>query len=197
MKRGESTTPAPGPGRPRSEAATARLHASVLELLHEQGPGAVTIEAVSSLSGVAKTTIYRRHSDRRDLLRAVLHEALGTPRPPSEGTVRERIRVVLEELWRQMSDVLGRGGLAALVQGDDPEFTELFRAALAPFDDALVARIAEDTRAGLLRADVHADAVVSLLVGAYLGELVRHGEVVDGWLDRCLDLIWATVATER
>ena len=38
-----------------------------------------------------------------------------------------------------------------------------------------------------------AEAVVSLFVGAYLGELVRHGLVDDRWLDRCLDLMWAAL----
>lgn len=183
-------------GRPRSEEVTGRLHESVLELLHREGPGAVTVEAVSALSGVAKTSIYRRYSDRRDLLRSVLHDAVGSPQPPSEGTVRERIRVVLEEVWRQMSDVLGRGGMAAIVVGEDAEFSELFQAALAPFDEALVARIDEDARTGLLREDVDADGLVTILIGAYLGEIVRHGEVGEDWLDRCLDLIWATVAAE-
>lgn len=28
-------------------------------------------------------------------------------------------------------------------------------------------------------------------VGAYLGELVRHGEVAPDWLDRSLELLWA------
>jgi hypothetical protein len=75
----------------------------------------------------------------------------------------------------------------------DPEFTELFRATLRPYDEALADRIREDARAGLIRADVDAEAVVSLFVGAYLGELVRHGLVDDRWLDRCLDLLWAAL----
>ena len=36
--------------------------------------------------------------------------------------------------------------------------------------------------------------VVSLLVGAYLGELVRHGEVSPEWMDRALELLWVLMA---
>ena len=75
-----------------------------------------------------------------------------------------------------------------------PEFTDLFRATLRPYDEALAARIREDARAGLLRADVDAEAVVSLFVGAYLGELIRHGQVDERWIDRCLDLMWVALA---
>jgi hypothetical protein len=92
-----------------------------------------------------------------------------------------------------MADVLGPGGLAAMVMNSDPEFTDLSRATLRPYDEALATRIREDARAGLLRSDVDAEAVVSILVGAYLGELVRHGRVDDRWMDRCLDLMWTAL----
>jgi hypothetical protein len=35
---------------------------------------------------------------------------------------------------------------------------------------------------------------VSLLVGAYLGELVRRGEVSPEWMDRALELLWVLMA---
>ena len=35
---------------------------------------------------------------------------------------------------------------------------------------------------------------MSLMVGAYLGELVRHGEVEPGWLDRTIELLWILIA---
>ncbi len=35
---------------------------------------------------------------------------------------------------------------------------------------------------------------MSLMVGAYLGELVRRGEVAPEWLDRTLELLWVLMA---
>ena len=171
-----------------------RLHVSVLELLRDRGPGAVTMDRVAATSGVAKTTIYRRYPHRGALLTAVLATAIGAPEVPREGTVRDKIRFALEQAWHQMGDVLGPGGLAALVGNTDPEFTELFRAALRPYVDALVQRIREDVDAGLLRPGLDAEGVVSLMVGAYLGELVRHGEVGPHWMDRTLELLWLLMA---
>ncbi len=181
-------------GRPRQAEVDTRLEAAVLSLLRSGGPGAVNVEAVAAASGVAKTTVYRRYANRAELLRTVLGSAIGGPAPVPEGSVRDKIRFALTGAWRQMEDVLGPGGLAAIVMDADPEFTELFRAALRPYDESLVASIREDVDAGLLRSDVDADGVVSLFLGAYLGELVRRGKVGADWLDRCLDLMWAILA---
>ncbi|KRE93651.1 hypothetical protein ASG76_14540 [Nocardioides sp. Soil774] len=178
------------PGRPREAALDERVHAAVLQLLRDGGPAAVTMDRVAATSGVAKTSIYRRHPNRGALLTAVLTVAIGAPQVPQEGSVRDKIRFALEQAWHQMGVVLGRGGLAAIVGDSDPEFTGLFRAALGPYVDMLVTRIRDDVDAGALREGLDADGVVSLMVGAYLGELVLHGEVAPGWLDRSLELIW-------
>ena len=171
-----------------------RLQAAVLALLREGGPGAVTMDRVAATSSVAKTTIYRRHPNRGELLTAVLSAAIGLPDVPDEGDVRDKIRFALEQAWHQMGVVLGPGGLAAIIGDSDPEFTGLFRAALQPYVDNLVRRIQEDVDAGLLREGLDAEGVVSLMVGAYLGELVRDGEVSPDWMDRALELLWVLMA---
>ncbi|GGO73897.1 TetR-like C-terminal domain-containing protein [Nocardioides deserti] len=117
------------------------------------------------------------------------------PDLPPEGSAREWLRFSLEQAWHQMADILGPGGFAAIVA--DAQFTGLFRDALRPYDEALAARLREDARAGLVRADVDAEGVVSLLLGAWLGELVRRGRVDDEWLDRSLDLLWPVLDPER
>lgn len=184
------------PGRPRQASLDQRLHAAVLALLRSGGPQAVTVDAVASASGVAKTSIYRRHANRVALLTAVLTEAIGTPDVPLDGEVRDKIRAALVQVWHQMGEVLGTGGLAAIVGGGDPEFTDLFRAALRPYVDALASLVRDDVEAGLLRPGLDAEGVVTLMVGAYLGELVRRGEVAADWLDRSLELLWTLMTPE-
>jgi AcrR family transcriptional regulator len=182
------------PGRPRQADVDDRIGAAVLSLLRSGGPTVVTMEAVAAKSGVAKTTIYRRYANRRELLKTVLSSAIEAPGPVPDGTVREKIRFALERAWRQMDHILGPGGLAALVLNADKEFTRLFRETLRPYDEAVVGRIEADSRDGLLREDVDADGVVSLFLGAYLGEMVRRGKVGEDWMERCLDMIWAVLA---
>ena len=83
---------APRPGRPREASVDQRLQAAVLALLRDGGPGAVTMDRVAATSGVAKTTIYRRHPNRGELLTAVLSGAIGLPDVPAEGEVRDKGR---------------------------------------------------------------------------------------------------------
>ena len=184
------------PGRPRQTDLDQRLESAVLRLLHDDGPDAVTMERVAERSGVAKTSIYRRHANRSELLTAVLSNAIGVPRVPREGTVRDKIRFALRQAWREMGHVLGPGGLAAIVGNSDPEFTELFRAALRPYEETLVKRINDDSHGGLLRPGLDADGIVSLMIGAYLGELVRNGEVAPDWLDRSMEMFWTIMANQ-
>src|SRR3954468_3634593 len=138
-------------GRPRSAETDRRIREATLRLLHDSGPPAVNVEAVAALSGVAKTTIYRRYDNRDALLRGALSATIGEPGAPPDGHRRNRIRWALEQLWRQMADVLGRGGLAAVVGDTDRAFTELFRSILTPYTDALIALIDADVVAGKLR----------------------------------------------
>lgn len=191
------TSSTPSPGRPRRAETDVNIHRAALRLLQEGGSRAVTVEAVSAESGVAKTTIYRRYSDREAVLRAALVAAIVPPDRPVGDTPRERIRWALGQAWHQMSDVLGPGGLASILRDDDPEFSELFRSVLSPYTDALVELIRSDIAAGTLRPGLEPDTVVSLLIGAYLGELVRRGAVADGFIDRCVDLMWTAMTEDK
>lgn len=186
----------PRRGRPRRAETDAAIHRAALEQLRTGGPAAVTIEAVASRSGVAKATIYRRHPDRDSVLRAALEEAIRPPHQAEGATTRARIRWALDEAWRQVSDVLGPGGVSALLANTQPEFNDLFRRVLDPYTDALVDLIHADVAAGRLRPDVDAETVVSLLFGAYLGELTRRGRVEEGFSERCVDLIWVAIRAE-
>ena len=163
---------APKRGRPRRETTEPRIRGAVLEVLHAHGPAAVTVEAVATASGVAKTTIYRRFSDREDLLRSTLTALINDPGEPPDAPTGGKIRWALDSTWHQMAEVLGPGGLAAMVQTNEP-YSELIRGVLAPYTEALAGLIRADVEAGALRADLDADACVSLMVGAYLGEFVR------------------------
>ena len=52
--------------------------------------------------------------------------------------------------------------------------------------------LAQTTLARLLGIS---DGVVSLMLGAYLGELVRRGRVTSGWLDRSMEMIWLVMTS--
>ena len=68
---------------------------AALALLRTKGPRSVTVEAVAARSGIAKTTIYRRYRDRRDMLSAALSRVT-TPEPlAADAQAQDRLRLSL------------------------------------------------------------------------------------------------------
>jgi AcrR family transcriptional regulator len=180
-------------GRPRSPEIDARLIAATLSLLREAGPEAVNIQAVAERSGIAKTTIYRRYRNRDAMLRAAIAAAMTPPSDPPNADVRDRVTWALGQVREILGEVLGAGGVAALLEDREPGFAGLVREALDPYNDTLVALINADVATGRLRPDLDADAAVSLLMGSYLGELLRRGVIADDWLSRCAELVWHAI----
>lgn len=188
-----SRPPAPARGRPRSTVAGRRIAEAAQALLREGGPAAVTIDGVAQRSGVARTTIYRRHADRRALLTAVLDDLLGEPFPPPELDPGAKLRWILTMVEQLLEDGLGRGGVAAVITEADPDFSDALRSRLDDRLAVLCALVQEDVDAGRVAGDVDADALVGLLAGAYLGEVLRFGRARPGTLDGLADLLTRAV----
>lgn len=184
-----------GRGRPRRPETAQRIRETALELMREKGPEAVTMAAVSDRSGVAKTTIYRRYDNRGELLRDVLEQVTERGGPPPDLSPQEKLRWLLEQVEFVLGEGLGRGGVAAVLTGADPEFSAALRTSLTSALEPLQQRIAEDIADGLLKAGVEPEVLVNLCLGAYLGELLRHDELRPGWAERTAAVLAAVVAS--
>lgn len=170
-----------------------RITEATLRLLREGGPRAVTVEAVAETSGVAKTTIYRRHANRREMLQAALVTLAETPTPAPEVPTRDKVRWAVSSARHALEEVLGLSSAAAILADEDPEFTESVRAVLTPHTAALTSLMQAAVAAGNVRAEVDHDVVLSLMVGAYLGEQLRFGRIRDEWLDHTVDVLWSGI----
>ena len=168
----------------------ARIFASTLELLRGRGPSAVSVEAVSAASGVAKTTIYRRYENRDELLRASVRSAATGVDIPTELTTKETLRWVLRHARDTIEYVVGRGTVAAVLANEDPAFTsllqEMIRNTTRPFRENL----RERALAGELPADLDIELAMSVLLGAVVAELIRGRVTDDAWVESVLDLLW-------
>ena len=168
---------------------------STLHLLRTGGPRAVTVEAVAGHSGIAKTTIYRRHPNRRDMLSSAL-SAVASPAPPDPRTgARDRLRWLIDHAVETVKGGIGLGGFAALLTEDDPEFTAVFWRMLIEQRAKLAAVIDSAKADGSIRADIDTATLIDSIVGAYIAEHARTGEVEDGWRQRLFELFWAAVRT--
>jgi AcrR family transcriptional regulator len=180
-------------GRPRLEQTDQRIVQAAVELLRAGGPSAVNIDSVAARSGVARTTIYRRHRSRAELMTAVLDELVEAPPPAPELSVAEKLRWVLEKVSDVLDHGLGRGGVAAVLADSDPEFTRALRTRIADQLRPLTDMMAADIETGRLAAHVDPDTLVGLLFGAHLAEVLRHGSPRAGWTDRNVDLLLVAI----
>ncbi|MGO4596295.1 TetR/AcrR family transcriptional regulator [Terrabacter sp. 2RAF25] len=179
----------PTAGRPRDAGVDDRIGAAALALLRERGPEAVHIDAVAARSGVARTTIYRRHRDREALLAATLAAFAGDAFPQADLPVEEKLRWVFEQVRALVEEHLGRGAIAAVLTDSDPAFTVALRTRLRGWFEVLEREIAADVSSGRLRRGVDVEGLAALAFGAYLGELLQHGRARRGWADGVLELL--------
>ncbi|PRC43575.1 TetR family transcriptional regulator [Mycobacterium sp. ITM-2017-0098] len=166
---------------------------TTLDLLRAKGPRSVTVEAVSARSGIAKTTIYRRHRDRREMLSLALSQVTA-PEPLAPDTeAPDRLRWVIKHAVRAVEAGIGFGGFAALLTDDDPEFTALFRKILLDQRAELESVITAGASDGALRSDVDAATLIDAMVGTLIAERARTGRVAPDWETRLFDLFWPAV----
>ena len=177
---------------PLSGNPNARIGAAVLEILRSRGPGAVTVESVAALSGVAKTTIYRRYADRREMLTAALTPLATPPKADAALDGRQRLHWVIERAVGSVAHGIGFGGMAALLTDEDLEFSELFRAILGSYRQQVSEVIDEAKITGAFRADLDNDALIDAIVGAYVAERARLGSTQD-WPHRLFEIFWPAV----
>jgi AcrR family transcriptional regulator len=172
-----------------------KIAESTLHLLRAGGPRSVTVEAVTAHSGVAKTTIYRRHRDRRDMLAAALSR-LASPDPLSpRADTPERVRWLIRQAISAVDNGIGLGGFASLLTEDDPEFSALFRQILVDQRAKLVTVIDAGKADGTMRADIDPDTLIDAMVGAYIAERARTGQISADWPARLFELFWPAVST--
>lgn len=170
---------------------------STLHLLRAGGPRSVTVEAVTARSGVAKTTIYRRHRDRRDMLSAALSR-LASPAPLSvHADTPERFRWLIRHAIDAIDNGIGVGGFASLLTEDDLEFSTVFRQILVDHRAKLIEVIDACKADGTMRADIEPEALIDAIVGTYIAERAREGRVGDNWEDRLFALFWPAVKADR
>lgn len=77
------------PGRPRSAEVHAALLTATQELLIEVGFDRLTVDAVAARGGTSKNTIYRRWSNKTELVVAAVKQQYHVPEAPDLGSLRE------------------------------------------------------------------------------------------------------------
>ena len=101
---------------PRVLRSIDAVQTAALKLFVDGGPRAVTVDAVSDSSGVAKTTIYRHWTDRAHLLADTYRACLPiVAEPPASLDPEQALRFVVRELVTGLGTPPARPALPHLI----------------------------------------------------------------------------------
>jgi AcrR family transcriptional regulator len=164
--------------RRRGEELDAAIRSAVLELLAEEGPRGVTMDAVAAAAQTSKPVLYRRWPDRAALLRDTLLRIATVAIPHEDtGSYRGDMLAVLRG-WVALFSGPNAAAVQAIIaaMAQDAELAAAFR-------DEVIGWRKEEMAAllsrGIARGDVRAD--VPLEIARELGQSVLwHRLLVTG-----------------
>lgn len=168
----------PPRGRPRNDAAREKVLSAARSLMADGGIGAVTIEALATMSGVTRPTIYRSWPNAQAVAMAAL--IAGTPR--TEATLYGRsiskdLTRVIEDVVASFSSPSGRSAAALIATAD--QSTELAKAfrhqILLRTRETLMGLLRKAIEDGELRADLDVEIASDILLApVFFRLLVGH-----------------------
>lgn len=175
-----SHQPSARPGRPRSSQADEDILEAAADLMIEGGVDGVSIDRVAQRAGVTRPTIYRRYTDRTDLLIAAIHwtfryqpEELPEPRD-----IEEMLR-----WWAQAIEAPENTRIRQLMLRlmpstyDHPEFVAAFRKLSTEPRNAVVRGVLKrEQERGRFPEDADLEIVRQILAGAVAVHLTTHPE---------------------
>lgn len=174
----------------RKHRTDEKVYRAAVDLMRTAGVGAVTVEAVATRSGVAKTTIYRRHSDRVALLQAALEHFLPQPQDVSGLEPRPALTALVDALSRTVEQYVGTWLVSTLAEGDDPAAEVLRQYVIAPRIDQIIALLQTWRDAGSIRTDIDVDLAAASIIGTSAATYARCGTFGDGWAERLVAHLW-------
>lgn len=189
-------------GRPRSEKAEKAIIDATLDLIGEgMGVSELSIEAIASRAGVGKTTIYRRWSNKEDLVVDAL-STLKAPLPPLSGTsVRDDLISLLDAMRKESGQARTRCVMNIAMSEADryPRLMERFvKRAVEPRREALRSVIERGVATGELRPGLDVDMAMALLSGTMLwhAKWGPAGDLAPDLAERVVDAILVGLAPD-
>lgn len=170
-------------GRPRNHGADEAVLTAAYEMLADGGLPAVTIEAVSARSGIAKPTIYRRWPNRTAVAIAafaarMLHEIPLVDTGDAQADLVETVRQLAEFYTTPAGTVLAQ--LVAAGVTDQQAAARLHETYFAVRRRELEAIWNRAVSNGAVRDGIAFDDVLDLLFGPILYRLLIGPEPLDG-----------------
>jgi AcrR family transcriptional regulator len=176
-------------GRPQDPDADERIIAAAQKLLATEGFSRMSIEGVATESGVAKTTIYRRFTDKVELATAAIAEIIPLALPEPTGNAYEDIVAQLD-VNRRRIDMSFVGTLLA-EEPRSPQLLQAFRERVLGVRERILRTILEKgIEQGDVRPDLDVEAAIDLIFGSFLFRYIHEGRPDEDWPRRVMDVLW-------
>jgi AcrR family transcriptional regulator len=150
------------------------------------------MEGVAKRAGVGKVTVYRRYSNRRELLVAALRTQAEDMSVRGRD-VRENLEAILSQMAEMMLDGNAGVALARILSEKDsePELLSIYReCGVWPRRKQIRDQLRKGRHEGLIRKDADLDVMVDMFYAVCIGRLVS-GVGYDGkFAAEALDLFW-------
>src|SRR5437588_8439584 len=143
-------------------------------LLREVGYDRLTIDAVARDAGVARTTVYRRYSDKADLVSAAIQTLRVPVKRSAGGATRLDLIAHLESVRRNYG--ISLAGTLLMEEPHNPKLLELFRERMVePQREMVAATIRDGVQRGEIRCNLDMESVLDRLLGAFFAAVLAGG----------------------
>jgi len=199
-------TPTSAGGRPRDPAIEEAIIDSTRKLLATKGYSAMTIGDIVADAGVTRPTLYRRWSNKYELVVDALQHGLRKQReayPPldlDDLTPREAVVQAVRRLdprFHNPRAMTLHGNFMAEAEREPGLHAQMREQGNQPRCQELAEVLSELQRRGAVRQGVDVDTIVSLCFGSYFADFNRYGRDVPADLsERVVSTLWPAIAEE-
>jgi AcrR family transcriptional regulator len=165
------TPPITARGRPRDPRLEDRVYDTAIRLYSQAGWAGFTFGAVARESGVGKAALYRRWTDRGELLLDTLKARWIVLENVDTGSLREDLVHLAEALFRHMTSELG--DIYAQLRLDIARHEEV-RAATVPYSDGLIQTSRDIVKRAKARGELPTSYNAALVIDLVTGGITNH-----------------------
>lgn len=194
MKAGPSEVgKTPTAGRPRDPRIDAAIAAATADLLVEIGYGNLTMAAVAERAGTTKTALYRRWSNKAELVHEAAFPVAPTALRTPEGDIVGDVRAMVAAARDVFTSPVVRAALPGLIadMAADAELNARVMARFAGLFGVVRERLVHAIDRGEVRADVDPESLIEIIGGATLLRLLLRpdGGLDDAWVDQTAAIV--------
>ena len=172
---------------------------ATIELLSEVGYVSLTVAEVASRAGVSKPAIYRRWSQKSQLVVEAMVTQMRPGKDRDSGRTADDLLALAEQLMSLLTQTPFGRVLPGLVaeMADDPVLAASYRdLIIKPNQRQWHAVVAQGIDSGQLSSDTDVDLVINAIAGPLYFSLLITGDPIDpGYARAAVDLVLAKYGT--